>query len=178
MKDQKFTYQCFFVDRFNWLRNSFINLNAGAMGWHEKGETSPMPAAGPQKKVAVSGVPKGSTDEVIAKAVRYVAEAATDFSWLSKGDSVLIKPACNSGEKYPATTHPAGIAAMAKLLKEKGAGKVIVSDMAGIEHLRLTPDTLCGSTRMLMQRNGIFQAAESAGAETIFAGRVGLGRLF
>jgi uncharacterized protein (DUF362 family) len=53
-------------------------------------------------------------------AVRTAAGATTDFSWLSKGDTVFIKPALNSGNPYPATTNPIAIGAMVELL-EKGA---------------------------------------------------------
>jgi len=35
-----------------------------------------------------------------------VLDATTDFSWLSKGDTVLIKIALNSGNAYPATSDP------------------------------------------------------------------------
>jgi uncharacterized protein (DUF362 family) len=163
--DSKFTYQCFFVDRWNWLREGFIHTNASVLGTVEKGAEIEKPALGTEQKVYLEGVPRGSSDEVIMEAVKKAALSATDFSWLAHGETVLIKPANNSGSPYPATTNPAGIKAMVKLLKEKGAGRVIVSDMAGIEHVRLTPDTVCGSTRMLMARNGILEAAQSAGAE-------------
>ena len=55
-------------------------------------------------------------------------EAATDFSWLSGGDRVLIKMALNSGNTYPATTDPWSVHCMVKLLKERGAGKILVGD--------------------------------------------------
>jgi uncharacterized protein (DUF362 family) len=49
------------------------------------------------------------------RAVSETARAATDFGWLSRGDSVLIKPSLNSGNPYPATTNPEGIRAMVEL---------------------------------------------------------------
>ncbi|HNR51348.1 MAG TPA: DUF362 domain-containing protein, partial [Deltaproteobacteria bacterium] len=64
-------------------------------------------------------------------AIRACAEAATDFSWLSRGDAVFIKPVVNSGNPYPATTSPIAVAAMIELLREKGAGRVVVGDMSG-----------------------------------------------
>jgi uncharacterized protein (DUF362 family) len=54
------------------------------------------------------------------QAVKETAKATTDFGWLASGDSVLIKPALNSGNPYPATTSPEGIGAMVALLKERG----------------------------------------------------------
>ena len=62
-------------------------------------------------------------------AVIEAAQAATDFSWLKNGQVVFIKTVNNSGFSYPATSSPIAVSAMIKLLKEKGAGRVIVGDM-------------------------------------------------
>jgi uncharacterized protein (DUF362 family) len=128
----------------------------------------PLPGWGDDTSVSLAGVAKGSSEDALVEAVRVAAETATDFSWLSKGDSVLIKPVLNSGNPYPATTSPTGIRAMVALLKEKGAGRVIVSDMSGIEHVRLTPDKLTGSSRELMKNSGMAKAVEESGAEFYF----------
>lgn len=135
-------------------------------------------AAGPETKVFLQGLAKDAPDNLIAHAVKQAALAATDFSWLKKGDRVLIKPVCNSPNNYPATTCPAGLMAMAQLLKEKGAGKVIVSDMSGVQHVKLEPDKLRGSSRKLMQNNGLLQAAEAGGAELFFPEEKGWGAFF
>jgi uncharacterized protein (DUF362 family) len=119
----------------------------------------------PTTAVTLAGVPRAAGDEATMQAVRTTALAATDFSWLSRGDTVVIKPVCNSGNVYPATTDPAALRAMVALLKERGAGRVIVADMSGVEFVRFSKDNLSGSTRQLMQRNGMLQAAEAAGAE-------------
>ncbi len=116
-------------------------------------------------KVFLSGVSKGSSEQALRRAVRDSAEAATDFSWLSKGDSVFIKPALNSWYPYPSTTNPTAVSTMVALLKEKGAGRVVVGDMSGIMYLKLTPHTVLGSTRCIMERNGMAQAVGAAGAE-------------
>lgn len=118
--------------------------------------------------VSLAGVARKASAEELLAAVRQAAEAATDFSWLSRGDTVLIKPVVNSGNPYPATTSPVGLNAMVALLKEKGAGRVVVSDMAGIEHVKLSPDKVKGSTRGLMKSCGVAQAAQAAGAELYF----------
>ena len=55
-------------------------------------------------------------------------EATTDFAWLSNNDRVLIKISLNSGKSYPATTDPWAVHCMVKLLKEKGAGQILVGD--------------------------------------------------
>ncbi len=127
-----------------------------------------LPELGPEAKVSLAGVGKGSGEKVLAEAIWAAAESATDFSWLSKNDTILIKPVLNSGNPYPATTNPAGIASIVTLLKQKGAGRVIVSDMSGIEHVKLSPNKLKGSSRTLMENCGMARAAETAGAELYF----------
>lgn len=119
-------------------------------------------------KVFLAGIKKGSSEQLIGEAVRASVEAVTDFSWLSKGDSVFIKPALNSGHPYPSTTSPQGIAAMVKLLKDRGAGRVVLGDMSGIEHVKLSPGGVSGSTRMLMEKCGMAKVALEAGAELHF----------
>jgi uncharacterized protein (DUF362 family) len=120
---------------------------------------------GPAIQVAVAAVPRGADADATARAVRAAADAATDFSWLSRGDTVLIKPACNSGNPYPATTDPVALAAMVRLLRERGAGRVIVADMSGVQFVRFSKDGLHGSTRALLERTGLAAAARDAGAE-------------
>ncbi|MGZ3614277.1 MAG: DUF362 domain-containing protein [Syntrophales bacterium] len=119
-------------------------------------------------RVFLAGVSRGASEQVLKLAVRAVAEATTDFSWLSKGDSVFIKPALNSGNPYPATTSPIAIGAMVELLKQKGARRVIVGDMCGIEHVKLSPKGLTGSSRRLMEASGMARAVRAASGETHF----------
>jgi len=131
-----------------------------------------------ETQVALAGVERGSEDRALMRAVGETARAATDFGWLASGDAVLIKPALNSGNPYPATTSPEGIGAMVELLKEKGAGRVIVSDMSGIEFVKLTPESLKGSSRELMYATGMAQAALEAGAELHFPEEAGWDAFF
>lgn len=98
-------------------------------------------------------------------AVIEAAQAATDFSWLRNGQVVFIKTVNNSGFSYPATSNPIAVSAMIKLLKQKGAGRVIVGDMSGIQHLKFFKDKTIGSTRDLMKKSGMLQAVEAAGGE-------------
>jgi len=125
MLKNNLTYQCFFIGRRNHLRESFIGASAGLLSHNEKKIFQAEIKPGEPAKVFLEGVMRGSSEDVIAEAVWNASLQATDFSWLSRGDSVLIKPANNSGEKSPATTHPGSVASMIKLLKEKGAGRVI-----------------------------------------------------
>ena len=127
---------------------------------------SVLPHAGEEStSVMLSGVRRGAGDKATLAAVRAAALAATDFSWLSRGDTVLIKPVCNSGNDYPATTDQNALHAMTALLRERGAGRVIVADMSGVEFVRFSKTQLRGSTRELMHRNGMVQAVEAAGGE-------------
>jgi uncharacterized protein (DUF362 family) len=125
-------------------------------------------ASGRPIRVFLAGVGRGASEQVMKLAVQAAAEATTDFSWLSKGDSVFIKPALNSGNPYPATTNPIAIGAMVELLKQKGARRVIVGDMSGIEHVKLSPKGLTGSSRRLMEASGMARAVQAAGGEIHF----------
>ena len=124
--------------------------------------------AGPETRVCLAGVGKHAPERAVREAVRCCAEAATDFSWLSKGDAVFIKPSINSGNPYPATTSPTAVAAMVELLREKGAGRVIVGDMSGVEHVKFSPTELRGSSRKLMEASGMAAVLKDSGAELHF----------
>ena len=120
---------------------------------------------GSPAKVFLAGVNKGASEKAIKLAVRESALAATDFSWLCKGDTVFIKPVVNSGNPYPATTSPFAIAAMVELLKGKGAGRVIVGDMSSVENVRFSSTGLSGSSRKLMESSGMAEVVQASGAE-------------
>jgi uncharacterized protein (DUF362 family) len=126
------------------------------------------PLSDKETKVFLAGVPGNGSDSEIKTAVREAALAASDFSWLSRGESVFIKPALNSGKPYPATTSPLAIGALIGLLNEKGAGRIIVGDMSGIEHVKLRPDGFSGSTRQLMEASGMSRVVQAAGGELHF----------
>jgi uncharacterized protein (DUF362 family) len=116
-------------------------------------------------RVCVCAAPKdGDVEDALIKA----AEAATDFSWLKTGQIVFIKPVINSGRPYPSTTSPLAVRAMIKLLGQKGAGRVIVGDMSGVQHLKFFKNRTMGSTRNLMKESGMLQAIEKAGGEPWF----------
>ncbi len=61
-------------------------------------------------------------------------EATDDLAWLSPGDKVLLKPAMNSGDPYPATTHPQSLVSVARVLEQRGA-EVIVGDKPGVAYV-------------------------------------------
>jgi uncharacterized protein (DUF362 family) len=142
--------------------------NSKSFGSHQVPMKDKPPISKKETEVFLAGVPKGSSEAATKIAVHQAAEAASDFSWLSKGDSVFIKPALNSGKPYPSTTSPLAIAAVIGLLKEKGARRVIVGDMSGIEFVKLSPNGLSGSTRKLMETSGMTKAVLEAGGEIHF----------
>ena len=115
--------------------------------------------------LAMYGVHQGASSGELEKAILAAAEAATDFSWLKPGDRVFIKPASNSPNPFPATTHPAAIRTVSRLLKDHGAGKILVGDQAGVQHVHPCRDKTRGSTRAVMMKNGLFREIEPGGAE-------------
>jgi uncharacterized protein (DUF362 family) len=132
----------------------------------------------PQAIVSIAGTEPSWSSKQIGEAVRAAAETATDFSWLSKGEAVFIKPVINSGNPYPATTSPTGLSAMIRLLKERGAGRIIVGDMSGIEHVKLSPDKMKGSSRSLAVSSGIARAVNAAGGQLFFPEEVSWNAFF
>jgi uncharacterized protein (DUF362 family) len=128
--------------------------------------------------VALKGVALGASDDEVVAAARKVTEAATDFSWLSRGDTVLIKLACNSAMAYPATTSPLSLHAMVVLLKERGARRVMVADKPGVQYVYQDKNRQRGSSREIMTINGLHQAAVDSGAEAHYFDEAGYDAYF
>ncbi|MBW1814255.1 MAG: DUF362 domain-containing protein, partial [Deltaproteobacteria bacterium] len=95
-------------------------------------------------------------------------DSTTDFSWLSKGDKVLIKLALNSGNEFPATSDPWLLKQVVTILKNKGAGEVLVGDQSGIEDVQWGKDSKRGSSRELCQSAGLLKAINENGATPVF----------
>jgi uncharacterized protein (DUF362 family) len=108
------------------------------------------------KPVFVNGVGTTPQGGPLAPVIREVIVKTSDnFSWLDKGDIVLLKPALNSGDPYPSTTHPLAIQTVSKLLVEHGA-RVVIGDQSGIEHVLHHPDAVIrGSSRANYIRSGM-----------------------
>ena len=138
----------------------------GCAGKGERKSMKPIPGlAGRTDRVTVQALAKGAGDDEIIQSVQRVAEATTDFSWLSRGDVVFLKPVANSPNQYPATTSPLAIRAMTLLLLKKGAGKVIVGDKPGVMTVYQDKDELDGSSREVLEKIGLHSAAVESGAE-------------
>lgn len=112
----------------------------------------------------INGVKKGASEKELSEAIRNAFLKATDnLSWLSQGDLVLLKPALNSSDPYPATTHPLSVQVTAEILKERGA-KVIAGDQSGIEHVVQTQNgILKGSSRDCLIKSGLIKAIQNSG---------------
>jgi uncharacterized protein (DUF362 family) len=103
------------------------------------------------------GLYKGDGMAAVAEAIKRL-----DFSWLKQGDSVLIKVATNSQYKHPTTTSPNGVKALVAELKARGAGKVIVGDQAGVEHVRSSKMGRTGKTTDMWMMSGMADAMTGA----------------
>lgn len=85
--------------------------------------------------IFVSGVKKNATDDELSPIIKATFLKATDnVSWLKPGETVLLKPALNSPDPYPSTTHPLSIKAVAEILSARGA-QVVVGDQSGIGYV-------------------------------------------
>lgn len=84
------------------------------------------------RTVFVEGVVPDSKVDSISTCIKNVLLKSTDnLNWLSSGDVVLLKPALNSGDPYPSTTHPLSVRIVKEILTENGA-KVMVGDQSGL----------------------------------------------
>lgn len=83
------------------------------------------------KTLYVNGL--GSADNSLTSNIKDVFRKSTnDLSWLSPGDLVLLKPALNSPDPYPSTTHPLAVQTIYQILTDHGA-QVVVGDQSGIK---------------------------------------------
>ncbi|MFQ5827321.1 MAG: DUF362 domain-containing protein, partial [Dehalococcoidia bacterium] len=114
------------------------------------GETGPS-----EQSQAVVGLARsGDVEQMVRKAI----ELTGGFPFLQPNDTVLLKPNVNSGDPFPATTNPAVVAAVVKVVREHSPKRVIVADHSN-------PNT--GPTVANMKKVGIYEAALQAGAEAI-----------
>jgi len=82
------------------------------------------------------------------------------LNWLSKGDSVFLKVSSNSGNPHPSVTSPIAINIIVKILKNAGAGEIMIGDQAGVQHVRLTKTGRKSSTKEMLAKNGILNSVE------------------
>jgi len=101
----------------------------------------------------ISGIQNTKEEEVIIKET--FIKTTNNVEWLKKGETVLIKPALNSPDPYPATTHPKTIKIITDILIKKGA-KVIIGDQSGVGHVLHGPEgVLKGSSSHNYAKSGM-----------------------
>lgn len=122
-------------------------------------------------QVYISGVSKNASKNDIKDRIKNILLQSTDnLSFLKKGDLVLLKPALNSPDHYPATTHPLALQAVSEILIERGA-KVVAGDQSGMEHVILLSERKEGSSSDNYKKSGMadsgveFKAFEDYGYE-------------
>lgn len=116
--------------------------------------------------LSAAWLPKGDTSYTLFKRM---IEQATDFSWLHKGDSILIKLALNSGNSYPATSDPWALDCLLKVLKEHGANRIYVGDQSGVRNVYWTSQgQVRGSSRAFALSAGLLPVIKQNGASPVF----------
>ena len=111
--------------------------------------------------VFINGVNRNaSTAELSARIKSVFLKSSENLSWLSPGDTVLLKPALNSPDPYPATTHPETVHAIAELIEDRGA-KAIIGDQSGVEFvLHNKGGVIKGSSSRLYEASGMARGPE------------------
>lgn len=89
-------------------------------------------------------------------AVREAVRLAGGLGFIGNGDRVLLKPAVNSSNRYPATTDPETVSIVGKLVKERG-GVPFIADRTMF--LKATP--------LMFSKTGMTEAAHALGAELL-----------
>jgi len=126
-------------------------------------------SSGQCETVSLAPLNRDPSSQEMDQAIRDTTFAVDNLDWLQTGETVFIKPVINSGKPYPATTSPLAVASMIRLLKAKGAGRVVVGDMSGVGHLDQRPEGCKGSsTRSLAKSAGLLNPVLDAGAEWAF----------
>jgi uncharacterized protein (DUF362 family) len=87
----------------------------------------------------------------LTAAVGEAIRLAGSLAFVGPGDSVLLKPAVNSGRPYPATTDPELVRIVAELVRARG-GRPFVADRT----------MFLRSTRAALEKTGILDAARAA----------------
>ncbi|MEY3827715.1 MAG: hypothetical protein RLZZ148_2535, partial [Cyanobacteriota bacterium] len=121
-----------------------------------------------RETVGLAPLNRDPSSQEMDQSIRNAIFAVDTLDWLQPGDTVFIKPVINSGKPYPSTTSPLALVSMIRLLREKGAGRVVVGDMSGVGHLDQRPEGCKGSSRSLAKSAGLLNPVLNAGAEWAF----------
>jgi uncharacterized protein (DUF362 family) len=131
-------------------------------------QTLSFPVLGAYQPVVSSlWAPRGEDDPPYPLFKKMI-EAATDFSWLSRGDRVFIKLALNSGNAFPAATDPWSLRCLVRVLREKGAGEIWAGDQSSVQRVLWQRTTQRGSSRQLCDSAGLLPVMLDTGAMPCF----------
>jgi len=161
-------------------RRTFLGVSAGmasAAVLPKVGQASTQTVESPSASLpVVSGyaptvssawIPKGKHEQSL-DLVKQVLDGATDYTWLKKGDRILVKLAMNSGNEFPATTDPWLLKSLITILQEKGAGEILVGDQSGVADVHWTQEKKRGASRDLCKSTGLLGVIEECKAQPIF----------
>jgi len=121
--------------------------------------------------ISSAWIPKGQPETHYAgfkSSFNDTVAAATDFSWLTPGDSVFLKLSLNSPYPFPATTDPWSLQCMVELLKEKGAGEIIAGDQSGIGHVFHSETEQRGSSKACCRQSGLLDVMDALNVTPCF----------
>lgn len=105
--------------------------------------------------VNVQGVNSNGYNAVGRCIEKVFLKSTDNLEWLSDDDIVLLKPALNSSDPYPATTHPLSVKVISKILKERGA-RIVVGDQSGLRHVLQDPSgVIHGNTHHNYVKSGM-----------------------
>ncbi|PKL66591.1 MAG: hypothetical protein CVV28_09310 [Methanobacteriales archaeon HGW-Methanobacteriales-1] len=88
--------------------------------------------------VFVEGLSDSKANSISKSIKDVLLKSTNNLEWLSSGDIVLLKPALNSPDPYPSTTHPLSIKVISEILSENGA-KVLIGDQSGLKDVLHDP---------------------------------------
>ncbi len=117
--------------------------------------------------VSSAWIPRGGHEQAL-DLVRQTLDGATDYAWLENGDRILVKLALNSGNEFPATTDPWLLKCLITVLREKGAGEILVGDQSGIWDVHWTRDKKKGASRDLCKSAGLLGAIKESDVTPVF----------
>jgi len=108
------------------------------------------------KTVFVEGITNYNSINSLKSSITDIFLKSTDnLDWLSSKDTILLKPALNSYDPYPSTTHPLAIHVISKILSKKCA-KVLIGDQSGLGHVVHDPTGVVrGNTRDNYVKSGM-----------------------
>ena len=150
----------------NFLRlGGLASATAGLAFWLAKRSLQPEEASAPTYTRNFTVPPDPNLPEMVVtrgeEPERLVQKAVEGLGgigrFISRGDVVVIKPniAWDRTPEQAANTNPRVVAEMARLCREAGAARVVVTDVS------------CNEPRRCFQRSGIAEAARAVGAQVV-----------